>query len=213
MAIAYQHETSRCGDPHLHTHVIVPNRQARADGKLVSIDATSLYHEAKAAGMIYQATLRHELHTERGFEWHPVDEHTGMAEIAGIDPESIRAWSQRSTLLREWASDNLVVTDGGPTAAQTAAAQKATRPVKPESLAWAALKEQWRTDERGLGLDRDAHLEARARGAARAARIGLDRRNSRDGGGHRQGRIHPRGHGRAHRRSAARGRRRAIPVR
>src|SRR6185312_10577932 len=28
VAIAYQHETSRCGDPHLHTHVIVPNRQA-----------------------------------------------------------------------------------------------------------------------------------------------------------------------------------------
>lgn len=39
-AIAYQHETSRCGDPHLHTHVIVPNRQARADGRLVSIDGT-----------------------------------------------------------------------------------------------------------------------------------------------------------------------------
>jgi conjugative relaxase-like TrwC/TraI family protein len=57
-AIAYQHETSRCGDPHLHTHVIVPNRQARADGELVSIDSKSLYHEAKAAGMIYQATLR-----------------------------------------------------------------------------------------------------------------------------------------------------------
>ncbi len=32
VAIAYQHETSRCGDPHLHTHVIVPNRQPRADG-------------------------------------------------------------------------------------------------------------------------------------------------------------------------------------
>ena len=28
-AVANQHETSRCGDPHLHTHVIVPNRQAR----------------------------------------------------------------------------------------------------------------------------------------------------------------------------------------
>ena len=36
VAIAYQHETSRCGDPHLHTHVIVPNRQPRADGQLVS---------------------------------------------------------------------------------------------------------------------------------------------------------------------------------
>ena len=55
-AIAYQHETSRCGDPHLHTHVIVPNRQARADGQLVAIDGTSLYHEARAAGVIYQAT-------------------------------------------------------------------------------------------------------------------------------------------------------------
>jgi conjugative relaxase-like TrwC/TraI family protein len=32
VGIAYQHETSRCGDPHLHTHVIVPNRQPRADG-------------------------------------------------------------------------------------------------------------------------------------------------------------------------------------
>ncbi|BBX54643.1 MobF family relaxase [Mycolicibacterium poriferae] len=54
VAIAYQHETSRCGDPHLHTHVIVPNHQVRADGRLVSIDSKSLYHEAKAAGIIYK---------------------------------------------------------------------------------------------------------------------------------------------------------------
>jgi conjugative relaxase-like TrwC/TraI family protein len=85
VAVAYQHETSRCGDPHLHTHVIVPNRRARADGVLVSIDGTSLYHEAKAAGVIYQATLRRELHQSLGFEWEPVDPHTGMAELAGID--------------------------------------------------------------------------------------------------------------------------------
>lgn len=41
VAIAYQHETSRCGDPHQHTHVIVPNRQARADGALASLDSES----------------------------------------------------------------------------------------------------------------------------------------------------------------------------
>ena len=161
VAIAYQHETSRCGDPHLHTHVIVPNRQPRADGQLVSLDSKSLYHEAKAAGIIYQATLRHLLHAERGFEFHPVDLHTGMAEIAGIDPDCIKAWSRRSTRLREWARNNLIVVDGAPTAAQLAAAQKATRPAKPESLAWAELKAQWRADARGLRLDRDAHLAAR----------------------------------------------------
>jgi len=83
VAIAYQHETSRCGDPHLHTHVIVANHQARADGALVSIDGTSLYHEARAAGVVYQATLRRELHRSLGVEWAPVDPATGMAEIAG----------------------------------------------------------------------------------------------------------------------------------
>ena len=102
--IAYQHETSRCGDPHLHTHVLVSNRQARADGRLVSIDSKSLYHEAKAAGIIYQATLRRELHRSLGFEWAPVDPATGMAEMAGVDRDSIIAWSRRSSQLRQWAA-------------------------------------------------------------------------------------------------------------
>jgi conjugative relaxase-like TrwC/TraI family protein len=174
VAIAYQHETSRCGDPHLHTHVIVPNRQPRADGQLVSLDSKSLHHEAKAAGIIYQATLRHLLHAERGFEFSPVDPHTGMADIAGVPTETIKAWSQRSTRLREWAKNNLTVVDGEPTAAQLAAAQKATRPAKPESLAWDELKESWRADARSLHLDRDAHIAARTvrRAAERAA---LDR--------------------------------------
>jgi conjugative relaxase-like TrwC/TraI family protein len=96
-AIAYQHETSRCGDPHLHTHVIVPNRQARADGVLVSIDGTSLYHEARAAGVIYQATLRRELHQSLGLEWAPIDPSTGMAELAGVDRDSITAHASTVT--------------------------------------------------------------------------------------------------------------------
>jgi conjugative relaxase-like TrwC/TraI family protein len=174
-AIAYQHETSRCGDPHLHTHVIVPNRQARADGQLVSIDGTSLYHEARAAGVIYQATLRRELHQSMGFEWAPVDPSTGMAELAGVDRDTITAWSRRSSQLREWAAHNLNVVEGGSlSAAQLAAAQKATRPAKPEELAWATLLEQWRVDERGLHLDRGAFDAARAARRA-AARTPFDR--------------------------------------
>ncbi|ORV93142.1 MobF family relaxase [Mycolicibacterium iranicum] len=174
VAVAYQHETSRCGDPHLHTHVIVPNRQARADGTLVSIDGTSLYHEAKAAGVVYQATLRRELHRSLGFEWEPVDTSTGMAEIAGIGRDSITAWSRRSTALREWAAGNLNIVDGQLSAAQLAIAQKATRPGKPEELAWSQLLEQWRADVRGLHLDRAAHSAARAARTA-VARTPFDR--------------------------------------
>ncbi len=173
VAVAYQHETSRCGDPHLHTHVIVPNRQARNDGVLVSIDGTSLYHEARAAGIIYQATLRRELRQTLGIEWAPVDPATGMAEAAGVDRDTITAWSRRSSQLREWAAHNLVSVDGPLTAAQLAAAQKATRPAKSEELAWSELQRQWREDARGLILDRAAFLEARA--ARRAAgRTALD---------------------------------------
>lgn len=171
VAVAYQHETSRCGDPHLHTHVLVPNRQARNDGVLVSIDGTSLYHEARAAGVIYQATLRRELHQSLGVEWAPVDPGAGMAEAAGIDRDTILAWSRRSSQLREWAAHNLDSVDGPLSAAQLAAAQKATRPAKPEELAWGELQRQWREDARGLVLDRAAFLEARAarRAGARTA--------------------------------------------
>lgn len=174
VAVAYQHETSRCGDPHLHTHVIVPNRQARADGVLVSIDGTSLFHEAKAAGVIYQATLRRELHRSLGFEWEPVDPHTGMAELAGVDRASMTAWSRRSSQLRDWAARHLTVIDGPLSAAQLAAAQKATRPTKPEELAWPELLQQWRADARGVGLDRASFERARAARRA-AARIPFDR--------------------------------------
>ena len=133
VAIAYQHETPRCGDPHLHTHVIVPNRQARADGLVVSIDSKWLFHEGKAAGVVYQAVLRHELHAELGLEWGPVDPFTGMAEIAAVPKEDIKAWSRRASRLRDWAHHNLVVVDGAPSAQQLVASQKSTRPAKPET--------------------------------------------------------------------------------
>ncbi|WP_264960765.1 MobF family relaxase, partial [Mycobacterium kiyosense] len=169
---------SRAGDPHLHTHVIVPNRQARADGKLVSLDGTSLFHEARAAGVIYQATLRRELHRAIGVEWSPIDPATGMAEVAAIDPASITAWSQRASALRAWAAKNLVVVDPatGPTPAQLAAAQKATRPGKPEQLAWAELRRLWREDPRGWTINREAHQAARQARQAAAGR-GVWQRN------------------------------------
>jgi hypothetical protein len=124
--------------------------------------------------VIYQATLRRELHQSLGIEWEPVDPNTGMAEAAGVDRDSLRAWSRRSSQLRDWAQQNLTLADGqSVSAAQLATAQKATRPAKPEELAWSALQEQWRADERGLRLDRAPFDEARA--ARRAtARVPFD---------------------------------------
>ncbi|WP_157894059.1 MobF family relaxase, partial [Mycobacteroides abscessus] len=171
VAAAFQHETSRAGDPHMHTHVIVPNRQARADGRLVSLDGTSLFHEARAAGMIYQATLRAELSSSLGVEWGRVDPDTGMAEVAGVDRSTIQAWSQRSSQLREWARGNLVLADEQPSAAQLGVAQKATRPRKPEGLSWAQLRAEWAGDARGFDVDAEAQRQARQ---MRRAAAGVD---------------------------------------
>ena len=66
--------------------MLVPNKLARADGTLVAIDSDSLWHEARAAGIIYQATLRAELHAALGVGWEKVDPHSGMAELAGWTP-------------------------------------------------------------------------------------------------------------------------------
>ena len=153
-----------------------PTAKPAPTGSLVSIDGTSLYHEARAAGVIYQATLRRELHQSLGLEWAPVDPATGMAEVAGVDRDTITAWSRRSTQLRDWAAHNLQRRGRSPlTAAQLAAAQKATRPAKPEELAWAQLVAQWRADARGLRLDRAAFDAARAARRA-AARTPFDTR-------------------------------------
>ncbi len=142
VALAYQHETSPHGDPHLHTHVILPNRQPHPDGRPAGIDPTSVYHQGAAAGAIYQATLRHELHIERGFEWE-------ATEVAGVTRQCIGAWSQRSTRLHDWATN------------QTGHRSLPAQPDPPPL--WHELKRRWLADPRGLHLDHDAHIAARTR--------------------------------------------------
>jgi conjugative relaxase-like TrwC/TraI family protein len=169
VAAAYQHETSRAGDPHLHTHVLVPNKQARGDGMLVAVDSDALWHEAKAAGIIYQTTLRQELNAAVGVEWARVDAHSGMAELAGVDRDLLAASSQRSTQLAAWAAEHLLVDNTGElSAGQLAAAQKATRPRKPEHRPWAELKTEWAA-RFGGELVLDAHAQDTARTERRTA--------------------------------------------
>ena len=169
VAAAYQHETSRAGDPHLHTHVLLFNKQPRADGKLVAIDSDSLWHEAKAMGVVYQVTVRRRIFELLSLEWGPIAAHSAMAELAGVDPELLAAASQRSTQLGQWAAENLVIVgEDGPSAAQLARAQKATRPRKPEHRPWVELKAEWRQRFGELVLDPAAQAAAREQRIAAA---------------------------------------------
>ena len=177
VAIAYQHETSRCGDPHLHTHVIVPNRQPRADGVLVSLDSKSLYHEAKAAGIDLpgrpapRAARRAGLRVERRWIRTP-----GWPRSPASPRTAIKAWSQRSTRLREWAHRQ--------PGRRRRGADRGAAGGRAEGHPPGQARNRWRgTSSRSSGapmravshLDRDAHHRgARMRAAPQRARA-LDR--------------------------------------
>ncbi len=93
VAAAFRHRTSRAGDPHLHTHVVVSNATRSADGRWGALDARHLYLHAKTAGYLYEAHLRHELSDRLGVAWTPVV--NGIADIEGIPAAVLERFSTR----------------------------------------------------------------------------------------------------------------------
>src|SRR5215208_211664 len=93
VAAAFRHRTSRAGDPQLHTHVLVANLTLGADGQWSTLDGRRVYAHAKTAGYFYEARLRAELTRALGVEWTGV--RNGIADIAGVPPAVLRAFSRR----------------------------------------------------------------------------------------------------------------------
>jgi conjugative relaxase-like TrwC/TraI family protein len=52
IAAAFLHRTSRAGDPHLHTHVLVANLTRASDGVWRALDGRRLYAHARIAGFL-----------------------------------------------------------------------------------------------------------------------------------------------------------------
>jgi conjugative relaxase-like TrwC/TraI family protein len=146
VAAAYQHRTSRAQDPHLHTHVIVANMARSPDGEWRALDGEPiLKHYRLAAGYLYQSQLRFELTRSLGVEW--LEPEHGMAEIAGVPEEALRAFSQRRAQVLEYLERQ---GSSGFYAAKVAAIE--TRDHKePVELPRMRLEWEARAAEHGLG--------------------------------------------------------------
>lgn len=108
--VRYERRISRSGDPHIYSHVLLNNKQLCADGKVRCLDGVSLYHELRAAGIIYQARLRAELSAVLGVEW--TETVNGCAEIVGLDDESVlKEFSTRDSEIKAWRQANGVGDD------------------------------------------------------------------------------------------------------
>jgi conjugative relaxase-like TrwC/TraI family protein len=144
---AYRHRTSRAAEPHLHTHVVIPNLvYAPEDGRWSALDARPLYGWSKTVGHLYQAQLRYELTSRLGVEWQPVAK--GTAEMTGFDARVLRAFSTRR---REIEHDLQATGRSGAKSAQHAAYR--TRRPKDLSLDGPHLADGWRQRAAALGCD------------------------------------------------------------
>ena len=172
MGIAYQHRTSRAGDPQLHTHVTVLNR-VRHEGRWLTIDSRGHHDAAKAAGARYQAALRAELSTRLGVEFGEVTEHA-QAEIEGVPQELLDQWSSRSrevdTALADWLSEFRASEGREPDPDEWRKAKQAavlaTRPAKDtdaDAATTETLRDRWRAEATAAGIDVDG-LVAEATG-------------------------------------------------
>jgi conjugative relaxase-like TrwC/TraI family protein len=151
IASAFEHRSSRCGDPQLHTHVVVANLLHGQDGQWSALDTREIYAHARTAGFIYQAVLRGELTRTLGVSWTPV--RNGQAEIAGMPPRLLRLFSKRRAQI-EAQLDQLGLDT--PQAAQAATLD--TRPAKAPEPAdgEVRLQDRWRAESTAAGHRPDA---------------------------------------------------------
>ncbi|MBA3652578.1 MAG: relaxase domain-containing protein [Actinobacteria bacterium] len=149
VAAAFDHRTSRAGDPLLHTHVVVTNLTFTALDTWRALDGRPLYDHALSGGHLYQAHLRHLLSQRLGVRWSPV--HNGWAEIVGVPNDVITEFSQRRDEI-----EALLAESGYSSARARQAATLASRAAKDYGVAPDILVRQWRDRATEAGFDDDA---------------------------------------------------------
>ena len=141
---AFEHRSSRCGDPQLHTHVVVANLLHGEDGKWSALNTREIYAHAKTAGYVYQAVLRGELTKTLGVTWDPV--RNGQADMVGLPKPLLRLFSKRKVQI-EQAMERGGLT--GPKGAQLATLD--TRERKPHAEEEVSLRERWQHEAADAG--------------------------------------------------------------
>lgn len=145
VAAGFEHGASRAPDPHLHTHVLVANLAQGPDGRWSALDGRSLYLHVPAAAALYETQLRSELTVRLGVEWGPLS--GAWADVAGIEPEVLRAFSRRSAAIR----DELERLGRRGRRAERLVAL-ATRPAKDLDTPYDELVAAWRERSYALGV-------------------------------------------------------------
>jgi conjugative relaxase-like TrwC/TraI family protein len=173
LAVGFIHDEARptgdcrCGDPHLHEHVIVLNTARGDDGKWSATQIDRAADESKTAGHLQEAEMRVRLREALGVEWRPVV--NGLAGVVGVSDEAVRTFSKRHNDVEAEQAEI-----GEWSAAAANAAGRNTKQAKREQLPIAERVDYWRAEAVTVGLD---PAEALDRPAARVRVVDRDGRD------------------------------------
>ena len=145
VAAGFRHRSSRAGDPHLHTHVLVANLARGDDGRWATLDGRLLYANARTAGFLYEAHLRHAMTRRLGVDWRPAT--NGIADVDGIPTPVLRAFSKRRVEIEAHLAER-----GQSSARAADVAALATRRAKAYDVDVNRLRAGWRAEAREAGL-------------------------------------------------------------
>jgi conjugative relaxase-like TrwC/TraI family protein len=151
-AASFVHRSSRAGDPHLHSHVLVANLAADDSGSWSALDGRGLFLHARAASALYASHLRAELVRRLDVTFDPS---SPSGDIAGIERRVVLEFSRRS---RAIAAELSAAHERGP--ASTRVASFRTRPAKDLTKSYEELRAQWWDRARSIGVQLGA-LEER----------------------------------------------------
>lgn len=146
IASAYRHRTSRAGDPHLHTHVVVNNMIHTENGRWVTLDTARIWEQCPTGSRIYHQALRRELTKRLGVEWG--EGKHGLADVAGFPEDLMTMFSKRSEEIKEQAN---AVGHTSPRGRQIAA--MITREPKGR-VTCENVHEEWVSEAQTLGYDK-----------------------------------------------------------
>ncbi|HWE70010.1 MAG TPA: MobF family relaxase [Acidimicrobiales bacterium] len=163
VAGGFRHRTSRALDPHLHTHLVAANMAQGLDGRWSAADGRRVFAHLRAAGAVYQATLRLELAQRLGAAWEVRP--SGLGDVAGVDSGLRRLFSQRSAEIEEYVA---VHYRGAP--GRHPGAYFATRPEKDRTRSMESLVSSWKERAADFGFDLGDLTQVVGRGA----RVGLE---------------------------------------
>lgn len=157
---AFDHHTSRAGDPQLHTHLFVANVAQRADGTTGTIEGKYLLEHMRAGGAMYRAELAAALR-EAGVQ---VERDGDSFRIAGIPNELCATYSKRAHAIDKALAAAGLETSQSPDGERI---KLLTRPAKDRSEDLDERREHWQQEAAELGVQPD-HISALFSGNAPA---------------------------------------------